>query len=280
MILLKAGGTVKSSSWNRPLATDEKAFWLATAHPRKTAAEFGERLRKVSKAHFAACGTVETIQRMFAFFLASYARDARVRVEAAKNLPALQAVRSAWKRPWMKFERTEASISSAQRWCKPLFYGVFSGWVLWHKENPQRGRVRLARRGLDTARANELKGFTTSCRSGKLRPLGLVEVLDWTAGALNRLQRNEFFARFVEEHAVQYFYEPFLEAFDPELRKQLGVWYTPAEIVQTRCSCGCRFARGTGNSRRLADPRVFVLDPCCGTGAYLCRGVENHRKRH
>ena len=26
-------------------------------------------------------------------------------------------------------------------------------------------------------------------------------------------------------------YEPFLEAFDPELRKELGVWYTPNEVV-------------------------------------------------
>ena len=32
--------------------------------------------------------------------------------------------------------------------------------------------------------------------------------------------------------AVQYFYEPFLAAFDPELRRQLGVWYTPREIVR------------------------------------------------
>ena len=27
---------------------------------------------------------------------------------------------------------------------------------------------------------------------------------------------------------MPYFYEPFLESFDPGLRKQLGVWYTPA----------------------------------------------------
>ena len=66
----------------------------------------------------------------------------------------------------------------------------------------------------------------------KLGPLGLVEVLDWTAAALNRVDRVAFFEKFLETHAVQYFYEPFLEAFDPELRKQLGVWYTPPEIVQ------------------------------------------------
>jgi hypothetical protein len=31
---------------------------------------------------------------------------------------------------------------------------------------------------------------------------------------------------------VQYFYEPFLAAYDPVLRKRLGVWFTPPEIVR------------------------------------------------
>ena len=31
---------------------------------------------------------------------------------------------------------------------------------------------------------------------------------------------------------MPYFYEPFLEAFDADLRKELGVWYTPAEVVR------------------------------------------------
>jgi hypothetical protein len=105
----------------------------------------------------------------------------------------------------------------------------------------------------------------------KLGPLGLVEVLDWTAAALNRVDRPAFFEKFsVETHAVQYFYEPFLEAFDPELRKQLGVWYTPPEIVQyqvARVDAALREELDIPDG--LADPRVFVLDPCCGTGAYL-----------
>jgi hypothetical protein len=58
---------------------------------------------------------------------------------------------------------------------------------------------------------------------GKLKDLGLVEVLDWAAGVLNRVDRAEFFKNFEDAHAVQYFYEPFLEAYDPELRKALGV---------------------------------------------------------
>ena len=66
----------------------------------------------------------------------------------------------------------------------------------------------------------------------KLEPLGLTEVLDWTEAVLSRVDRKAFFEDFEVGHAVQYFYEPFLEAFDPELRKELGVWYTPSEVVQ------------------------------------------------
>ena len=75
---------------------------------------------------------------------------------------------------------------------------------------------------------------------------------------------------FEQSHAVQYFYEPFLEAFDPELRKELGVWYTPPEIVQymvARVETVLREELDIPDG--LADPRVVVLDPCCGTGAYL-----------
>ena len=65
-----------------------------------------------------------------------------------------------------------------------------------------------------------------------MQSLGLVELLDWTAAALDRVDRDVFFDKFNAGEAVPYFYEPFLEAFDPDLRKQLGVWYTPPEVVR------------------------------------------------
>ena len=104
----------------------------------------------------------------------------------------------------------------------------------------------------------------------QLRPLGLVEVLDWTAAALNRVDRTAFFARFNKGEAVPYFYEPFLEAFDPELRKQLGVWYTPTEVVRYMVA---RVDKALKDDLHIPDglaaDNVYVLDPCCGTGAYL-----------
>ena len=74
---------------------------------------------------------------------------------------------------------------------------------------------------------------------------------------------------------MQYFYEPFLEAFDPELRKQLGVWYTPPEIVKYMVARVDQVLRSELDiADGLADPRVVVLDPCCGTGAYLVEVLD------
>ena len=81
---------------------------------------------------------------------------------------------------------------------------------------------------------------------------------------------DAFFDRFNEGEAVTYFYEPFLEAFDPELRKQLGVWYTPAEVVRYMVARVDKALRDDiGIADGLAAENVYVLDPCCGTGAYL-----------
>ena len=113
---------------------------------------------------------------------------------------------------------------------------------------------------------------------GRLRPLGLVEVLDWTAAALDRVDQEAFFTRFDASlspsgsgsEAVPYFYEPFLQAFDPDLRKQLGVWYTPNEVVRYMVARVDRALKDDlGIADGLAADNVYVLDPCCGTGAYL-----------
>ena len=54
------------------------------------------------------------------------------------------------------------------------------------------------------------------------------------------------------------------------MRKELGVWYTPPEIVKyqvARVDTVLREELGLADG--LADPNVVVLDPCCGTAAYL-----------
>jgi hypothetical protein len=280
-LLLKRGpGGAMQQLESFRLADSEAAFWAAAAHPRKTADALGERLVEYLKRVMLHAAPLNS-PRDLAFFLASYARDARARVEHAGDLPALTAVRTALEEALgMKFEAEKGEHFFRSTLVQTLFYGVFSAWVLWHKEKPQRTDAFDWKAAAWTLHVPMIKAlFEQVATPTKLGPLGLVEVLDWTAAALNRVERSVFFENFLETHAVQYFYEPFLEAFDPELRKELGVWYTPQEIVEyqvARVDAALREELDIPDG--LADPRVFVLDPCCGTGAYLVEVLRHiHR---
>ena len=210
--------------------------------------------------------------RDLAWLLASYARDGLARVEAAGEAPSLAAVRGALEEALgVRFEGERGAAFFRSTLVQTLFYGVFSAWVLWARQTPPPTDRFNWHEAVWHLRAPVLRAlFQQLSDPGQLRPLGLVEVLDWTAAALNRVDQAAFFARFNEGEAVPYFYEPFLQAFDPALRKQLGVWYTPAEVVRYMVARVDRALRDDlGIADGLAAENVYVLDPCCGTGAYL-----------
>jgi hypothetical protein len=262
------------------LAESEKAFWIAAAHPRaladKIGARFQEFLLRVMR-HAALLAAPEDV----AWFLASYARDARARIEHVE-LPALATVRTALEEALgLKFEGEKGEHFFRSSLVQTLFYGVFSAWVLWAKQNPPTSKARFD--WYTTARYLRVpmisKLFQLVADPLELETLKLTEVLDWAGLALNRVDRRSFFDKFQESHAVQYFYEPFLEAFDPELRKELGVWYTPPEIVKYMVERVDTVLRQELNlPLGLADKNVYVLDPCCGTGSYLVEVLDRiHR---
>jgi hypothetical protein len=254
------------------LAPTEKEFWRAASHHSATAQQQGERFIEYLKRVMLHAAPL-ALPKDVAWFLASYARDAKMRIEES-DLPALAAVRAALEEALgLKFEGEKGEHFFRSTLVQTLFYGVFSAWVLWSKQHPptdKRARFNW-REAAWTLHVPMIKAlYDQVATPTRLEPLGLIEVLDWTEAVLNRVDRKAFFENFEEGHAVQYFYEPFLEAFDPELRKELGVWYTPTEVVQymvARVDTVLREELDIPDG--LADPRVYVLDPCCGTGAYL-----------
>ena len=207
-----------------------------------------------------------------AWLLASYARDALARVEAAGDAPQLTTIRTALEEALgVRFEGVRGGRFFRSTLVQTLFYGVFSAWVLWARQTPSPTGGFNWHEAVWHLRAPVLAALFQQLSSpSRLRPLGLVEVLDWTSAALDRVDRGAFFAKFSEGEAVPYFYEPFLDAFDPELRKQLGVWYTPAEVVRYMVARVDKALKDDlGIADGLAAENVYVLDPCCGTGAYL-----------
>ena len=131
-----------------------------------------------------------------AWLLASYARDGLARVEAAGDAPSLTAVRSALEEALgVRFEGEKGARFFRSTLVQTLFYGVFSAWVLWARQSPPPvGRFDW-RTAVWHLRAPVLAAlFQQLSQPGRLQPLGLVEVLDWTAAALDRVDRSAFFA--------------------------------------------------------------------------------------
>jgi hypothetical protein len=262
------------------LADSEKGFWEAAAMPRKTEQEHGQRFIEFVQRimlHAAPLSAPEDV----AWFLASYARAAKTRIEGLE-LGALASVRAALEEALgLKFEGEKGEHFFRSSLVQTLFYGIFSAWVLWSRHNPPTSRNRFDWRltawSLRVPMISRL--FSLVADPHQLDALKLSEVLNWTGAVLNRVDRASFFSKFEESHAVQYFYEPFLEAFDPELRKQLGVWYTPPEIVKYMVQRVDTVLREElGLALGLADKNVYVLDPCCGTGSYLVAVLDRiHR---
>ncbi len=210
--------------------------------------------------------------RDLAWLLASYARDGLARVEAAGDAPSLKAVRSALEEALgARFEGDKGARFFRSTLVQTLFYGVFSAWVLWARQTPPPRKAFNWYESVWHLRAPVMQAlFQQLSQPGRLLSLDLVEVLDWTEAALDRVDRDVFFDRFNEGEAVPYFYEPFLEAFDPDLRKQMGVWYTPVEVVRYMVARVDKALKDDlGIADGLAAENVYVLDPCCGTGAYL-----------
>ena len=263
------GNPVKLETFR--LAESEQAFHSRIEQPRAFARDVGAGLGEyLCRALSHTASIVEP--KDLAWLLASYARDGLARVEAAGDAPSLHAVRSALEEALgVRFEGEKGAAFFRSTLVQTLFYGVFSAWVLWARQTPPPRERFNWHEAVWHLRAPVLRALFQQLSSpSQLQPLGLVELLDWTAAALDRVDRAAFFDRFDAGEAVPYFYEPFLEAFAPDLRKQLGVWYTPAEVVRYMVArVDMALKEDLGIADGLAADNVYVLDPCCGTGTYL-----------
>ena len=258
------------------LAGSAAEFEERLQHPRTFANAVGPALAEYLTRAMTQKATL-TEPRDLARLMASYARDGLARVEASGDASSLNAVRSALEEALgVRFEGERGAAFFRSTLVQTLFYGVFSAWVLWARQPTPPGQRFNWHETAWLLRAPILQAlFQQVASPGRLQSLDLVEVLDWTADALGRVDRDAFFNRFDEGEAVQYFYEPFLEEFDPALRKQLGVWYTPAEVVRYMVARVDRALKDDlGIADGLAADNVYVLDPCCGTGAYLAETLK------
>jgi len=271
--LVGAGGTVLERF---DLAADEAGFWKLAhgSRPETLRTRFGDFLQRclLTRAPLAK-------PQDLAFFLASYARDALALLTERASLPALKSLRDNLEKGLgIAFDQRDGEHLFRSTLVQTLFYGLFSAWVTHVQDKPGEAfSWRQADWSLHVPVMQLL--FQQVASPQALQPLGIAPLLDAAQAALSRVDQKAFFTAFEEASAIQHFYEPFLEFFDPALRKQLGVWYTPPEIVKYMVERVDRVLRSElGVADGLADPNVWVLDPCCGTGSYLVAVLERIRE--
>ncbi len=263
------------------LADDEDSFWRTKPHA--LAKQHGEGLLDFLAGAMTRTSPIVRPADLAAD-LARHAREAKRRL-AEHDISAVEPLQNAMEQALgLHFQGDEGAAFFRSSLVQTLFYGLFSGWMLWRQNRghpvPSVGGDRFDWKGASDYLALPLIGdlYEEIARPRRLADLGLREPLEWATASLNRVVEEEFFQRFQTDHAITLFYEPFLQAFDPELRKELGVWYTPPEIVEYMVGRVDQLLRSElGIADGLADEQVFVLDPAAGTGSYL---VEVARRIH
>ena len=163
------------------LAADADDFDQQLQKPRTFAGRVGAGLGEyLSRALSHRAALVEP--RDLAWLLASYARDGLARVEAAGDAPSLAAVRGALEEALgVRFEGERGAAFFRSTLVQTLFYGVFSAWVLWARQTPPPTDRFNWHEAVWHLRAPVLRAlFQQLSDPGRLQPLGLVEVLDWT----------------------------------------------------------------------------------------------------
>ena len=183
-LVVQDGANVKMLERFR-LAESEAKFWQAATQPHALAADKGEQLVEYLKRVMLHAAPLTRAQDV-AWFLASYARDARIRIERAE-LAALTRVRTALEEALgMKFTDEHGEHFFRATLIQTLFYGIFSAWVLWSKTEGNRPAAyfdwRVADWHLHVPMVSAL--FSQVVNRNQLAPLGLVEVLNWTGDTL------------------------------------------------------------------------------------------------
>ena len=255
------------------LADSEDDFWEKAKHPVKTAAEFGEQLCEFLRRallHNAPITTADDVAK----HLASYARETLALLKDGDEEAMSPLRKDLESMLSMTFSGEDGDHFFHSTLAQSIYYGLFSAWLQTQDEQFDWKKAVHS--------ANPVMGalFSQITNPGQLGKLNLTAQLDGATAMLNRVQdKDALFGGIDAASAIQHFYEPFVAEYDPELRKAMGVWYTPPEVVQYMVERVDRVLRTELNiPDGLADDNVYVLDPCGGTGAYIAETLRRIHK--
>lgn len=280
LVSLDKNGKIMEND-NFSITNSESDFWNLIETPKAAAMKYGDDMAAFLQRvmmHRAKLTEPEDV----AWLLAYHARAAKKMLENSSQTDLALFKEGMEGVLRIEFDskkfKTENFFNSTV--VQTLMYGIFSAWVNWSKEGKRKKEKFEWDRAAKDIQVQAIKIlFEEVARDSNIEALGLREILDQITIMLNQIDRKKFFKKFSSLDAIEHFYEPFLKAFDPIIREDLGVWYTPKEIVNYMVERVDRTLRlELGFERGLADKNVYVLDPCCGTGTYIMAVLERIKK--
>ena len=203
-------------------------------------------------------------------------RLAELTAAGAGNAP-LQAVRDEFRE--VLYAHPQAAGYNAERF-EPLFAAAFAqtlafGLLLvreatdrpvdseaWHNMPPEHALMRTTLRVLSQEEIVRDVG------------VGFDVILD----TVNSFEAAILARRTGQPDPILYFYEDFLQVFDPAARERYGVYYTPVEVVTYMVAALDRALRENLGTAGLVDDAVTLLDPAAGTGTFLLGVIEHVRR--
>jgi len=207
--------------------------------------------------------------RELAKLLAPVCRLIRGDVEAAIKDPdsALSVLAGDWRRLLFP-EADDAKFADA--YAQTLTYGL----LLARVEGGGTLTIESAARTLDQNHNLLAQAVRVLGQQGARDELGAG--LDVLLRVLNALDASVWQGSSMgQDDPWLYFYEDFLAAYDPKLREDAGVYYTPVQVIRAKVRLVDEVLRTRlGKAQGFNSPGVTVLDPAAGTGAYPLAVVE------
>ncbi len=110
-------------------------------------------------------------------------------------------------------------------------------------------------------------------------PQNISWIVDDIAEVLNATDTDKILKRYYDEgkgaDPIIHFYETFLSEYDPALREQRGVYYTPEPVVGYIVRSVHKILKEEfGKPLGLADDSVTVLDPAAGTLTFIAEAFK------
>lgn len=210
--------------------------------------------------------------RQLARRLAPLARMLRDRVAAGLSaqtpLPAVQAAKSVWTSNVHDGATDEQFANDlAQVVAYSLAIAAMQPGVDANKD-----RFISLSEARDALRSHH--GVLAATLGPALEVPGLRDALDSEIGAIERLVSGVDLPAISSSSDPRgepwlWFYEDFLQVYDPAARKKTGVYYTPTEVVQMQVRHVDYILREVfGRKLGFGDKQVVTLDPAAGSGTY------------